>query len=355
LIPKSYTGGYQVIWTRFLHCKLVSPRVASSSSPSLPHCLPAAPPIHLCSATPPPLLPTSWRCTGCVILRNSHSRSPHCEWRIHSVAAPLFDSVLLDAVSVAGSRSWTPSRVCISWTHSVQKFGRKSPIINPVLSLSSKVGRILHRVDSPSSLLGRLYLMCAKLAGESNWRGRTREYCEDDEAEAEAEAEAPPYRGVIAPSFLCACEDCEVGWKTSECALLVCRARGLSSRRVLKQEGRVISPGLLCACEDCGVSCKSSDGAQGGASLRKPVEQEEECLRSRSMRWKFWRRSREVSSPEMGTLWDAFGPAMHTGPGDPSGCGIQRVVESVFSRDVSGFTSFSSQILNWPRIKARFG
>ena len=98
--------------------------------------------------------------------------------------------------------------------------------------MSSKVGRILNRVNSPSLLLGRSYLMCAKLAGESNRRGRTREYCEDDEVEAEAEAEAPPYRGVIAPSFLCACEDCEVGWKTSECALLVCRARGLSSRRV---------------------------------------------------------------------------------------------------------------------------
>ena len=141
-------------------------------------------------------------------------------------------------------------------------------------------------------------------------------------------------------------------------SLYVCVSCHVSVKKIFflpKQEGRVISPGLLCACEDCGVSCKSSDGAQGGASLRKPVEQEEECLRSRSMRWKFWRSSREVSSPEMGTLWDVFGPALHTGPGDPSGCGIQRVVESVFSRDVSGFTSFSSQILNWPRIKALFG
>lgn len=63
------------------------------------------------------------------------------------------------------------------------------------------------------------------------------------------------------------------------------------------------------------------------------VEQLEDCPRRRFMRWKVKKTSkREVNSSEMSSLWDGFG-LLSTGLGDPGGCGIQRLVERVFSRD----------------------
>lgn len=37
----------------------------------------------------------------------------------------------------------------------------------------------------------------------------------------------------------------------------------------------------------------------------------------------------------MGKLWDPFGLVLSSGPGDPGGCGFQRIVEHIFSKDVS--------------------
>ncbi|KAG0556863.1 hypothetical protein KC19_11G084800 [Ceratodon purpureus] len=206
--------------------------------------------------------------------------------------------------------------------------------------------------------------MSAKLAEEDS-RGRAGGCCGDEleaEAEAVAESEAPPHRGVIAPSLLCGCELCGAGWKRADVPLPVYRARGFSSRRVVEQDGecgRIVSSRLLCDCADCGIGWERSDSGSSfhGASLRRPVVWEEECVGRYSMRWRFWRRTsiREGKSLEMGSLWDAFGPGMHTGGGDQGGCGIQRVVESIFSKDrVHDEEEKHRCILHFPSMRELF-
>ena len=187
--------------------------------------------------------------------------------------------------------------------------------------------------------------MFGKLAGQPKWR--TRDCCEDDKAKAKGEA--PPYRGIISPSLLCACEDCGSSWKESEDALVIYREWSSSLRRLLEQvEGVIISPSLLCACEDCGISWGRSEGAllvytAPGSPSRRFIELKEECPRRRSMRWRFRRRTtrRELNSSKMSTLLSVVNPALYTGPSDSGGCGFLRLVETVLSRDVSGLTIVS--------------
>lgn len=187
-----------------------------------------------------------------------------------------------------------------------------------------------------ASRVSRLW-MCARLASER------REPCE---GEAEVEVETPPLQGVIEPSLLCGCADCGISGKRVEGALPIPRARGSVARGFSVQGeeyGRIISPSLLCACEDCGVSGKRSKvwsrpvyGARG-SSTRCLIEREEECPRRRSTRWGFrrLRTGREMKSGEMGTVW-----VPQSDQGERSGCGIQRVMEYVFYRDVSNFTIY---------------
>lgn len=49
----------------------------------------------------------------------------------------------------------------------------------------------------------------------------------------------------------------------------------------------------------------------------------------------------------MGTLSDAFGLHLSTASGDPGGCGIQRTVEHIFSRDVCVLFSYSRYSSIW--------
>lgn len=58
----------------------------------------------------------------------------------------------------------------------------------------------------------------------------------------------------------------------------------------------------------------------------------------------------------MGKLWDPFGLVLSSGPGDPGGCGFQRIVEHIFSKDRGHHEEEETHrcILHFPSMRELF-
>jgi len=70
----------------------------------------------------------------------------------------------------------------------------------------------------------------------------------------------------------------------------------------------------------------------------------------------WWRFGRRMKSPEMGTLWDSFGLVLSSGSGDSGGCGFQRAVEHIFSKDRGHHEEEDTHrcILHFPSMRELF-